>query len=265
MIRAYLAIFVWGVFLIVLGIPVLIAGLVYPSRRVIAWAAALWGRIMLAICGLRLTIEGLEHTCGDAPKFYMGNHQSALDIPILIVALKGDVRFMAKSTLFRYPIFGWLLWRYGYAPIDRASPRTTLKSLDRMLGRVRRRPISVAVFPEGTRTYDGSMLPFRQGTMKICQRSGFPAVPFCIDGSYRVNPRERIRAYPGPVRLTFGQPIPADVVAAMSPAELHARVCESVAQMLRPDDPDSAAPAPASDSEEDQSDRQCDIPAAAHP
>ncbi len=265
MIRAYLAIFVWGLFLIFLGIPVFVAGLVHPSRRVIAWATVFWARIMLGICGVRLTVEGLEHTRGDTPKFYMGNHQSALDIPILIVALNGDVRFMAKKALFRYPIFGWVLWRYGYAPVDRANPRTTLKSLDRMLGRVRRRPTSVAVFPEGTRTYDGVMLPFRQGTMKICQRSGLPAVPFCIDGCYLVNPRERLRAYPGPVRLTFGRPIPADVVAAISPVELHDRVRGAVEQMMGPGDTGSATPAQPSDSEEDQSDRQRDIPAAAHP
>ena len=132
MIRAWVAISVWGVILIVVGIPLLLVGVVHPSRRLMAWASTFWARVMLAICGVRLTIDGVENINDRDPKFLMGNHQSSLDIPILITALKGDVRFMAKNTLFRYPLFGWILWRYGYAPVDRASPRTAMKSLDRM-------------------------------------------------------------------------------------------------------------------------------------
>lgn len=241
MIRAWMAIFVWGLLLIVPGVPVLLMGLVYPSRRVMAWAGNLWARTMLAICGVRLSVEGLENVADRRPKFFLGNHQSALDIPIILAALRGDVRFMGKNTLFRYPIFGWVLHRYGHVPINRSRPRAALKSLERMLQRVRQRPISLAVFPEGTRSPDGAMLPFRQGTMKICQRSGLPAVPFAIDGSFRVNPRDRVRAYPGPVRLAFGDPIPAAEIAAMSPGQLHDRVRGAVAKMLK----ESGSPVPA--------------------
>ena len=232
MIRAYLAIFVWGLMLIVLGIPVLLVGFIYSSRRLMVWSAALWARTMLTICGVRLAMEGTEHIQNAGAKFFLGNHQSALDIPIIILALKGDVRFIAKSTLFRFPIFGWILLRYGYVPVDRTRARVALRSLDRMLQRIQLNPISLAVFPEGTRSYDGRLLPFRKGTMKICRRAGLPVVPFAIDGSYKVNPRDRLRAYSGPVRLSFGRPIPADEVAAMTPSELHDRIRETVAQLL---------------------------------
>jgi len=232
MIRAWLAIAVWGVMLIVLGIPVLIAGFVHPSRRLIARTGTLWARLMLGICGVRLTIEGLEHARDGRAKFFMGNHQSALDIPMVVLALNGDVRFIAKNTLFRTPIFGWIIGRYGNVPVDRTRPRVALKNLNRMLERVKDQPISLAVFPEGTRSADGRLLRFRKGTMKIGQRAGLPIVPFSIDGSYAVNPRDRLRAYPGPVRLTFASPIPADEVAAMSPAELHDRVRGTIARQL---------------------------------
>jgi 1-acyl-sn-glycerol-3-phosphate acyltransferase len=265
MIRAWTAILVWGVILIVVGIPLLLVGFLHPSRRLMAWAAAFWARVMLAICGVRLTIDGAESFADRHPRFFLGNHQSALDVPILIAALKGDVRFMAKNTLFRYPLFGWILWRYGYAPVDRASPRTAMKSLDRMLLRIRRNPVSVAVFPEGTRTYDGELLPFRRGTMKICRRSKLPAVPFAIDGSYLVNPRDRLRAYPGTVRLSFGEPIPADEVAAMSAGELHDRVRGAVARMLGQAENPASTATPLSGPEGIRDDQHCDLPAAAHP
>ena len=125
-----------------------------------------------------------------------------------------------------------MLLRYGYAPIDRSSPRVTLRTLDRMLDRLRRDPISLAVFPEGTRSSDGKLLTFRRGTMKVGQRSELPIVPFTIEGSLAVYSRERFAANPGPVKLIFAEPIPASEVAAMSTMELHDRVKATIARQL---------------------------------
>ncbi len=237
MIRGYLAIAFTCLMVGLGGVPLFAFGLIHRSRAAMASVAALWARGTLAICGVRLTIEGADRVPAGQAGFYVGNHQSALDIPIVISALNGDVRFMAKNTLFRFPVFGWVLWMYGFVPIHRARARITLDSLTRMYERVRRDPISLVVFPEGTRSEDGRLLPFRRGTMKICRRVGLPVVPFTIDGSHRVTPRDRIRAYPGPVRLTFGKPIPAVDAARMSNAELHDRVRQAIADMLgQPDD-----------------------------
>jgi 1-acyl-sn-glycerol-3-phosphate acyltransferase len=232
MMRGYLAIAFTCLMVGLGGVPLFAFGLLHRSRVAMASVAAFWARWTLAICGVRLTIEGAGRVPADQAGFYVGNHQSALDIPIVIAALSGDVRFMAKNTLFRFPIFGWVLWMYGFVPIHRARARITLDSLTRMYERVRRDPISLVVFPEGTRSRDGRLLPFRRGTMKICRRVGLPVVPFTIDGSHLVTPRERIRAYPGPVRLMFGKPIPADEVAGMSNEELHDRVRQAIADML---------------------------------
>ncbi len=232
MFRAILTALVMSLVVMVLGTVALLVGLVYPSRRVIAFASLVWSRVVLFLAGVHLTIEGKERVADRLPRFYMGNHQSALDIPILLAALDGHVRFMAKDTLFRIPIFGWVLLRYGYAPVDRSNPRVTLRMLDRMLERLRRNPMSMAVFPEGTRSSDGRLLIFRRGTMKVGQRSGLPIVPVTIDGSLAVYNRERFAARPGPVKLVFGEPIPAEVVANMTTAELHDRVKATIARQL---------------------------------
>jgi len=214
------------------GSVVLLVGLVRPSNRLFALSAALWARVVLFLSGTRLTVEGDPQTGDGVPRFYMANHQSALDIPILVSALGGNVRFMAKNTLFRIPVFGWVLWRYGFAPINRSSARETAETLDRMLERLRKHPVSFAVFPEGTRTRDGKLLPFRRGTMKIGQRSGFPIVPVTISGSLRVHHRDRFAAHPGPVRVMFHEPIPPQRVSEMSPGELHDRVVGVIAREL---------------------------------
>ena len=203
MFRAAITALAMSLVVAVLGTSALLIGLVYPSRRLVAFAAVVWSKVILSLAGVRLTVEGKERVSDRVPRFYMGNHQSALDIPILLLALDGHVRFMAKNTLFRIPVFGWVLLRYGYAPIDRSNPRVTLRTLDRMLERLRRDPVSLAAFPEGTRSPDGRLLPFRRGTMKIGQRSGLPVVPFSIDGSLAVYSRERFAAHPGPVKLIF--------------------------------------------------------------
>ncbi len=232
MLRAAITAVVMSFVVLVLGTTALVVGLFYPSRRVIAFAAVIWSRVVLSLAGVRLTIVGKELVADRVPRFFMGNHQSALDIPILLLALDGHVRFMAKDTLFRIPVFGWVIRRYGYAPIDRSNPRITLRTIERMLERLRRDPISIAVFPEGTRSSDGRLLTFRRGTMKVGQRSGLPIVPFSIEGSLAVYSRDRFAANPGPVKLTFAAPIPADEVATMSTAELHDRVKETIARQL---------------------------------
>jgi len=246
MMRAFLALAVWGIYLVVVGLPLCLLGVVCPSRRLLSVCAVSWSWLMLRICGVRLAIEGGDYVADAAPRFFVGNHQSALDIPILMLALKGHVRFMAKDSLFRTPIFGWVLGRYGFVPIDRDHARKTLGALETMLTRLSRDPISFAVFPEGTRSPDGRLLPFRQGTMKICRRSGLPVVPFVIEGTWKVHRPRTFRLRPGRVRLRFMRPISADHVAAMSPTELHDRVRDAVVEGLgdlrsQP----SAAPSPA--------------------
>lgn len=221
MIRAYLAAPLVAIVTAAVATTLCLIGVIGPSRRVKATLTAWWAHVVLAVCGARLTIVGTEYLDTSAPTFFVGNHQSGLDIPILISALNGEVRFMAKRSLFWIPLFGWALKLYGYVPIDRSHPRATLRSLDRAVERLRRRPVSLVIFPEGTRSRDGRLLPFRRGAMKICGRVGFAVVPFVIDGSFRVNPPGPLRLRPGGVRITFEPPISAERVSAMSSQELH--------------------------------------------
>lgn len=212
-------------------------GLFGRSDRHLAFWSLLWSRTILRLSGVRLTIEGIERTKGCGPSFFVGNHPGALDIPVVFRALNGHVRFLAKKSLFRIPFFGWILSRYGFVPIDRSHPRVALRELERLLVELRKNPASFAVFPEGTRSPEGRLLPFRKGSLKICRDSGMPVVPFAIEGTNRVYTRGRWRIDPGPVRISFGEPVTAEVVATMSTQELHDRVRGDVARLLgRPHD-----------------------------
>jgi 1-acyl-sn-glycerol-3-phosphate acyltransferase len=232
MFRAVAAVLVMTAVLVVLGGPILLIGLVHPIPALGSWLSWVWARSLLATCRVDLSVEGAGDLTDGRPRFFVGNHQSALDIPVLVVILKGRIRFMAKHTLFWVPLFGWLIWRYAYAPVNRSSPRATLRSLNHMLERLQRRPISFVVFPEGTRSRDGRLLPFRQGTMRICQRAGLDIVPFAIDGSRAVHQPKAWRIKPGPVRVAFARPIPAAEAGAASVAELNERLRHEVRRCL---------------------------------
>lgn len=232
MLRASVTAAVMVVLVILLGTPLFLLGLIYPSPRAMALATSIWARGILLCSGVKLTMVGRERIGDGAARFFLGNHQSALDIPIVIAGLNGRVRFMAKDSLFAIPLFGWVIRRYGYMPVDRKSARKTYEALEATFQELRRRPASLAVFPEGTRSPDPRLRPFRRGSIKVAQRSGLAVVPFSIDGSIRVHHHARFEAHPGPVTLTFGEPIPAEEVAAMTQAALHDRVRGVIARQL---------------------------------
>jgi len=120
--------------------------------------------------------------------------------------------------------------RSEFIPVDRSSARKAKETIEKMLAVFREKPISLIIFPEGTRSRDGQLLPFRKGAMKICSRAALPVVPFAIEGSSAVSPAKRFSIKPGPVMLRFAEPIPAAEVAALSTDELHDRVREAVEQ-----------------------------------
>jgi len=232
--RAIITLIVIFLLVLLLGGFAFITGVFYPSRAVMNRCSVLWSRAILFCSGVRPTIRGCEYIADGIPRFFMGNHQSALDIPILICVLKGNVRFLAKDSLFRIPLFGWVIRRYGYLPVDRANARRTLKTVGGAIDGLRRNPICLAAFPEGTRSRDGKLLPFRRGTMKFAQQAGLPLVPFAIEGTIDVlNSRRFLRIVPGPVTLSFCEPIASEDVVAMEPAALLERVASTVAGELR--------------------------------
>lgn len=187
---------------------------------------------MLFPTGARVIVEGRDRLDSDRSYYFVGNHQSALDIPILMLATGGDLRFMAKDTLFKLPVMGPAMRRCGYVPIDRSNARHTFRALQAALARMKDDPVSFAVFPEGTRTSDGRLLPFRRGALKIGLLSGMPVVPFTIDGAWRVNDRSRFDIRPGPIRIVFHDPISVQKLAEMDSTQLQKVVMRTIAQEL---------------------------------
>ena len=200
-----MAVFIVGT--TVIGAAVLVAGLIDRRGTWVRGLSRAWGRLMLAACGVRLEVEGADRIDAKAAYVFAGNHQSALDIPVLLAALPNRFGWLAKKELFRIPLFGRLMRLTGNIPVDRGEARAALHSL-REAVRALEEGRSIFVFPEGTRSPTEEVLPFKSGGFMLAAHSGLPVVPVTIVGTGRVLPPGRWRlGPPGPVRVVIGEPV----------------------------------------------------------
>jgi 1-acyl-sn-glycerol-3-phosphate acyltransferase len=163
-----------------------------------------WGRGLLFVSGVRIKIHdhsGLppERTC-----IYLANHQSALDIPVLMRATMGrHVRFLAKEELFKIPFIGWGMKRTGYIPIRRDNPRHSAEIFKQLTSTKTGAKFSYVIFPEGTRSSDGRMQPLKAGSIGLALRLGYPIVPVSIVDACRANPKNVRQFRSGTVQVVF--------------------------------------------------------------
>jgi len=178
-----------------------------PSGDLTRNLARFWARVALAGAFVRVRVEGVEKVPADAVVVYMANHESWLDIPALTLAVPGQVRFLAKKSLFSVPFLGWAMYAMGFIPVDREHRSTAVRSFEAAAERIRAGR-SVLLFPEETRTSDGSLLPFQRGGFLIALKAGLPIAPVGIEGARRCMPKHSYLLRPGTVTVRFGELVP---------------------------------------------------------
>lgn len=206
MLRAYLFILVFFPLTFILALSAIIFTIFDPTGRAYHAHARLWGRIGLLMAGVRLEVTGREKVPADGPVIYMSNHQGNFDILSLFLAIPRQFSWIAKEELFAIPVFGHSMARAGYVPLDRSDGRRAFKSIETAAAMIRNGK-SVLIFPEGTRTTDGNLLPFKRGGFLLAAKAGVPIVPLTICGSGKVNPSKRMELYPGTITIRFADPI----------------------------------------------------------
>jgi 1-acyl-sn-glycerol-3-phosphate acyltransferase len=144
--------------------------------------ARVWSWLILKTSGIRVRVEGLEYVHPDEAAIYCVNHQSAMDIPVLYANLPVQFRFVAKRSLFNLPFMGWHMRRSGHIPVDRDRPREAMKSMKKVAQEIREGK-SVLLFPEGHRSRNGQLLPFKAGGFYIAILARVPIVPVTVNGT----------------------------------------------------------------------------------
>ncbi len=160
-------------------------------------------RNLVRLCGVKVHVRGLDNL-GTGPYMFTPNHQSHFDIAMLLGYLPGNNRFAAKKEMFNEPILGAVLRTMGMIPIDRDNPLEAIQ----LLNDLKLDQFSTIIFPEGTRSRDGNLLPFKKGPFVAAIHLGVPVVPVVCKGTSRVMPKGKyLSILPGEVEMVVLEPI----------------------------------------------------------
>jgi 1-acyl-sn-glycerol-3-phosphate acyltransferase len=166
-----------------------------------------WTWLIIRMGRISLNVRGLENLESGQQYVFMVNHQSNVDIPVLVQSLvRFQLRWIAKKELLRVPLFGWAMWATKHITVDRADPLDAAKSLERAKNRLAA-GISIVVFPEGTRSHDGRLLPLKKGGFLLAAKTRTKIVPVTIVGSARLLPAGAWRLRPGAIDVFVDKPI----------------------------------------------------------
>jgi len=210
-----------AVYTIVLGTISLLSSLVDRSGEIGHKCARAWAWLILRTTGVHVDIRGLDKLDPKQSYVLASNHQSIYDIPIVFTSLPLQLRIIAKDSLGRFPFLGWHLQRTGHLLVDRRNPGASiLKKMAKLVSGAR----SLIIFPEGTRSVDGSVARFKGGSFLLAIDAGLPVVPISIAGSRHVMLKGRLMTCPGNVTLTVHDPIPTLGVGREGAKELAERV-----------------------------------------
>jgi 1-acyl-sn-glycerol-3-phosphate acyltransferase len=178
-----------------------------------------WSRGLLTASGLRVETAGVPALEPSRSYVFMANHQSLYDIPALLATIPIPAFFFAKRSLFQIPIFGWALKAGGFISVDRRDRSSAKESFAKAV-RSLEDGRSTVIFPEGTRSLDGGLLPFERGGFLLAIKSGAAIVPVGLRGTLAVRKRGGWKVTPGTIRIEYGEPIEATSHSVRSRAAL---------------------------------------------
>jgi 1-acyl-sn-glycerol-3-phosphate acyltransferase len=201
--------------------------------------ARAWSRLILRTTRVTVRVDGLERLDPKRSYVFAANHQSLYDIPIVFASLPFQLRIIAKESLGRIPFMGWHLQRTGHVLVDRSKPGAgTVKKMAKLVADGH----SLIVFPEGTRSIDGAVAPFKGGSFVIALGAGLPIVPISIVGSRHVMLKGELMVRPAAVTLVVHDPIETVGSGRDTARELAATVREVVAARVNSATPQLPTP-----------------------
>lgn len=202
MIRAVAMLAFWGICILIVGPPLVvfaaITGNIKPLYKIATSLAISGVRIF---CG-KVVLQGLENLKPGQNYIFMANHVSNLDPPVLIPSVPGRCSVLVKKELFRTPILGTGMHQADLVPVDRRDREAAIESI-RAATEVLKKGLHMVIYPEGTRSADGRLLPFKKGPFHLAMDSGVPVIPVTILGTFESWPKTRFALRPGTSTVIF--------------------------------------------------------------
>tara|TARA_B100001964_G_scaffold6406_1_gene7022 strand:- start:1836 stop:2558 length:723 start_codon:yes stop_codon:yes gene_type:complete len=185
---------------IILGTVATLLGVLDRSGNQSHKVAALWSRLICRWNGIKVEVSGKENILVDQPQIFIANHQGYYDIFTLAGYLTVQLRWVSKAVLFRVPFMGWAMRAAGYIPVERNNRKQSYQAFLNTLEAIKEGS-SVVIFPEGTRSEDGSIGVFKKGSQLLAQRAKVPMVPVAIIGTRDIIRKGSMLFHPGTVRI----------------------------------------------------------------
>lgn len=219
---------VWSAFWISLALVLQVV--TFRQGVALALARAVWAPGVMRINGIRWDVEGGDSIDYAKPHVFVLNHQSIVDICVGFAVIPVDLRFVAKNVLKYVPFLGWYMWATGMIFVDRERSARAIASLKRA-GRKIRSGASIIAFPEGTRSRDGRIRPFKKGVFRVALEAGVPIVPVALEGSRHILPAGGFQPRPGRIRVRIGEPIDTSAYSVESRDRLVRDVRDAVIEL----------------------------------
>lgn len=218
---------------VVFGTASLIVSFFDSTGRAQIRVARAWARTLLAVSGVRVSVEGLEHIDPNGSYVFIANHLSYMDTPVALGKIPVQFRFLAKRALFQIPLLGTHLSRAGHIPVPREDPRAAVRTLQRAADTIKQKNISLLIFPEGARSHDGELQAFKEGGIYIAIRAGVPVAPTILMGTDAVLPYGARAPKAGEVRLRILPPIETRGYSLKDRGELTEKLRNLIASELQ--------------------------------
>jgi 1-acyl-sn-glycerol-3-phosphate acyltransferase len=233
MIRTILALVFFALYCVFVGLPVMLFTLLTGSKETLFRMGQFCGVCTLRIAGVRTRAEGLENI-PDGTCLFVANHASNTDPPAIVGVIPRRVAILLKKSLLSIPIVGPAFRMGDFVALDREDAEAALGSIRLAIQRART-GLSFLAFPEGTRSRDGRLQPFKQGVFRMAIEAGIPIVPVACAGAHRILPRDSFSIRPGELVVRFCPPIDAAVYRPSEKGDLAQRVRAAIADALPPD------------------------------
>jgi 1-acyl-sn-glycerol-3-phosphate acyltransferase len=233
MIRTIIVSVLLTLYTLLLGPPLLLYSVLTSSVDSLYWAGLGGVLFIVRLVGVRIRVEGRENI-PPGVCIFVANHTSAADPPAVVGAIPRRIAIMAKDSLFRIPIVAQAFRLAHFVPVDRSHRESALASVEKAIEYLKQGN-SFLIYPEGTRSPDGRLLPFKKGPFVMAIKAGAPIVPVACAGAQHVMRKGELRIHPGEIFVRFGPPIDASAYALDQRDELAVRVHAAIAAGLPPE------------------------------
>jgi 1-acyl-sn-glycerol-3-phosphate acyltransferase len=206
LIRAVALLAFWGIAILIAGPPVVLFAAITGNIKplyVVATQLSIFG---VRLVGVKIVLQGMENLRPGHNYIFMSNHVSNLDPPVLIPSIPGRCSVLVKKELFRTPILGTGMHQADLVPVDRSDREAAIESV-RVATEVLKKGLHMVIYPEGTRSSDGRLLPFKKGPFHLAMDSGVPVIPVTLLGTFESWPKTRFALRKGTATVIFHPPV----------------------------------------------------------